>query len=257
MAGADSPGEPKPRVRSAARAIALLQAIAAHGGGGIGATELARDLGLSRQVVYHLLHTLSALQMVRKTNGNRYLLGLGVATLAQGFNRQFQAPDFLLPYAREAAEATGETAYAVGWVEGEIVVLASARGGLPVQAAEIPRGFAGDAHARASGKLLLAMSPADQVDAYLQRHPRTRRTAHTVASRSGLKTQFAEIREQGFAMDREEFAEGLSCLAVPIGRMPAAFALGISAPTDRLTERQAAYLHSLRGVVAAHEGLSK
>ncbi len=248
MTAARDDAVPRPRVQSAARAIQLLQAVAEQRGDGISAKELSDRLGIPRQVVYHLIHTLAGLDMLRKTRGSRYVLGLGVGPLAQGFRRQLRAPDFLAHYVHETAARTGETAYAVGWVDDRIVVLATARGALPVQAAEVPHGYADDAHARASGKLLLAMAPAEEVARYLAHHPLRRRTSHTLTDLDAFGAELAAIRSRWAAMEREEFAAGLACMAVPIGPVPATLVLGISAPTPRFDERQGSYLQILREV---------
>ncbi|MCC7413290.1 MAG: IclR family transcriptional regulator [Gammaproteobacteria bacterium] len=245
----DDAGRSRPRVQSAARAIRVLQAVARNGGGGLSAKELSEQLALPRQVVYHLVHTLVSLDMLRKARGSRYVLGLGVGMLAQGFRRQLMAPDFLGRYVDAAAARTGETAYAVGWLDGRIVVLATARGGLPVHAAEIPHGFADDAHARASGKLLLAMAPQTEIDRYLARHPLTARTANTLTTPTALHRELARIRTQWIGIEREEFAPGLACVAVPIGPVPAVLVLGISAPLQRLDEHLEAYVRALREVI--------
>ncbi len=238
----------KPRVQSAARAIQILQAVARHRGDGISAREIAETLDLPRQVVYHLVHTLLGLDMLRKTRGARYALGLGVAPLAQAFRQQLMAPDFLAQYVKEAAARTGETAYAVGWVDERIVVLATAQGRLPVLAAEVPHGFADDAHARASGKLLLAMASEIDTSRYLAQHPLRPRTPHTFTELPAFMAELARIRAQWFAIDAEEFSPGLTCLAVPIGAVPSTLVLGISAPTERFELRRESYLRSLREV---------
>lgn len=239
----------KPRVQSAARTIQILQAVAQHHGNGISAREIAEQLGLPRQVVYHLIHTLAAMDMLRRTGASRYVLGLGVAPLAHGFRRQLMAPDFLAHYVNEAAARTGETAYAVGWVDERIVVLATARGVLPVLAAEVPYGFADDAHARASGKLLLAMASDEDIERYVSQHPLRRRTPNTLADMSALRREINRIRERHYATEREEFSLGLACVAIPIGPMPSTLVLGISAPTQRFDEHRDSYLQGLRGVV--------
>lgn len=238
----------KPRVQSAARTIQILTAVAGHSATGISAKDLSLRLHLPRQVVYHLLHTLVSMHMLRKSGGTRYVLGLGVGVLAQGFKRQLMAPDFLGQYVHEAAALTGETAYAVGWVDDRIVVLATARGALPVHAAEVPHGYADDAHARASGKLLLAMAPEADVERYIARHPLTRRTPNTLTDPQALRRELEQIRSGWVSLEREEFSAGLACIAVPIGPAPSALALGISAPTQRFDENRQLYVERLRKV---------
>ncbi|MHA6692484.1 helix-turn-helix domain-containing protein [Devosia sp. A449] len=118
----DKLGPKAPRVQSAARTVEILLAVARHGPGGISAKNLSLELDLPRQVVYHQLHTLVSVDMLRKAGGSSYVLGLAVSTLVNGYRRQMAAPDQMGRFTELAAELTGETAYMVGWIDGEIVV---------------------------------------------------------------------------------------------------------------------------------------
>jgi IclR family transcriptional regulator, acetate operon repressor len=238
----------KPRVQSAARTIDILQAVAREGAFGLSAKDISDQLKIPRQVIYHLVHTLVSVDMLRKVDGSNYVLGLGMAALAQGFRRQMATADHIARYADLVARETGEAAYVSGWVDGEIVVLASARGSAPIQAAEVPQGQAGNAHARASGKLLLAMSSAAETASYLRGHNFNRLTPNTIVDPDAFEAELGDIRKDWIGYDREEFSLGLSCMAVPIGQAPAQFVLGVSAPTPRFLSRRADYLAVLRRI---------
>lgn len=234
--------EQKPRVQTAARTVNLLTEVAVSGPAGISAKRLSENLGLPRQVVYHLIHTLLGIGAVRKVGSSNIVLGLSMAPIAEGFRIQLGSGDLLMRYASMAAKATGETAYVVGWVDNKIVVLASARGSSAIAAAEIPQGTTGDAHARASGKLLLSAVPKETVDEYIARNPLTPRTHNTITTRDAFDAELAIIREQGLSFDREEYTLGLSCMAVPLGsRQLPRLALGISAPTARFHDNVGHY----------------
>jgi len=43
---------------------------------GLKAKEIMEKLGLSRQVTYHLIHTMHGTGIIRKNDSNRYVLGL-------------------------------------------------------------------------------------------------------------------------------------------------------------------------------------
>lgn len=243
-------GIDKPRVRSAARAVQILQLVAQADSDGISASAISAQLSLPRQVVYHLAHTLVGMKMLRKVGRGSYLLGLGAAGIATGLRRQLVSGEVMSVYAERAAEATGETAYIVSWLDDEIVVLGTARGRGMIQAVEVPRGTAGDAHARASGKMLLAMVGDAERNAYLKRHPLRRRTASTITTRARLEEELELIRTRRFATECGEYEDGLSCLAVPIGPEPTSLVLGISAPSQRLTMELDSYLATLRHIAA-------
>ena len=101
----------KPRIQSAVRTIDVLQVVARASSSGVSARDLSAELKLPRQVIYHLIHTLLSVNMLRQVGGKNYVLGLSTANLARGYRRQTSAPEYLARYAERAAGETGETAY--------------------------------------------------------------------------------------------------------------------------------------------------
>jgi IclR family transcriptional regulator, acetate operon repressor len=244
-AAACGKSKPRPRVQSVARATGILLAIA-QTDSGLTTKEISERVGIGRQATYHLLHTLVGAGILTRDDRNRYLLGLRIGVLVQGFERQLAPSEHLGPIVRELAHDTGETAYASGWWSGEIVTLTSTRGTSAVQAADVPHGHVGNAHARASGKLLLAFAPPALRDAYLDARELGRLTPKTLTDRGALEREFALIRERGYAVDDEEFAPGLCCLAYPLDAGYSPFVLAISAPRERFFEQRATYLATVR-----------
>ena len=134
------------------------------------------------------------------------------------------------------------------WVDGKIVVLSTARGSSAVQAAEVPQGFSGFAHARATGKLLLALADQGTRDAYLKQGSLAPVTARTITESKILADQLRTIAQQRYSVDEEEFSLGLCCLAVPFDGFDGQVALGISVPTDRFHANFGSYLEALRRI---------
>lgn len=233
--------DPKPRIQSAVRTISILLAVA-ESADGLKAREIMEKVALSRQVTYHMIQTMLSTGIIRKNDKNRYVLGLAAVSLAEGFRRQLAPPEHLARRVRSIVAATGETAYAGGWVDGEIVALATARGESPVGAAQVPQGYSGYAHARATGKLLLALAEPAVRQAYLARHILEARTRNTITDLDELHNEFERIRARGYATDNEELNEGLQCLAVPVEGLGGRFALGISVPKERFAANFDRYL---------------
>lgn len=236
---------PKPRVQTAVRTISILLAVSASSEG-LRAKDISEKLGLPRQVTYHLLHSLLGTGILRRNAQNCYVLGLAAAAVADGFRRQLEPPEELAPRVRAAVAVTGETSYASGWVDGRIAVLASARGRSVVQAAEVPHGYSAHGHARASGKLLLALSDPVTRETYLAGNPLVALTARTITSSEGLRRELEAVVRQGYAVDDEEFSEGLCCLAVPVEGLGSHFTLGIAVPSERFRANFDRYLANLR-----------
>jgi len=249
-ASAADGGAQRPRVQSAARTVAILLAVA-QSESGLAPREISERVGIGRQATYHLLHTLQGTGMLTRNARNRYVLGLRVGTLAEAFGRQLAPAEHLAPLVRTLAQRTGETAYAAGWWSGEITTLCVTRGTNPVQAGEVPQGYAGNAHARASGKLLMAFASDAVREAYLERHPLTPLTPDTIVERAALDRELAAIRERGYALDHEEYAPGLCCVAMAFDSGYSPFALALSAPRERFATERERYLDALRELAKA------
>jgi len=232
--------ELKPRIQSVARALSLLDEIA-HSAQGCTAQELSEAVGLSRATTYHLLQTLAAAGYIARGPAHRYRLAIGISPLVQAFERHV-LPDDLLPLARALAARTGESAYVAARQGSELVLLCGVPGHHQVAVASSPLGPIDDGHARASGKLLLALAPEDARERYLAAHPLTRVTRATITSRDALLQEFERIRAAGYAFDAEEFHEGVCCLAAPLGRGGTSYALALSAPKERYEALREEYL---------------
>lgn len=246
---ADRPSQ-KPRIQSVARATDVLIEVA-RSPRGLTSKQITEQLDMSRQGAYHLIHTLTSAGFLTRTGEGRYALGLKIGTLAAAFPRHLTPEEHLAPYVRALATATGETSYAAGWQGDDIVVLSVARGDSAVQAAEIVRGTAEDGHARASGKLLLAHASSDLLERYFRSHTLRARTANTITDRQRLLDELEVIKEQGYAVDEEEFAEGLICIAVPLDRGASPFVIGVSVPAERFRANRYHYVNTT--LEQAHE----
>jgi IclR family transcriptional regulator, acetate operon repressor len=238
------------RIQSVARAVRLLMLIASGETDGT-AKELARATGIAVPTTHHLLSTLVDEGMLAKDSAARYLLGTKAAVLADALERAVTAPEYLLEPLRQLSATTGETSYVASWRRGDIRVLASIEGHLPVRVS-LPLGPYTDAHARATGKLLLAMTAEEMRRAYLAAHPLRPLTPRTIADPTRLEAEFEKIRADGYAVDEEQFQPGVSCVAGPVideGVVVAAYS--ISVPSPRFAESKQRLIDAVLSVAQA------
>jgi IclR family acetate operon transcriptional repressor len=227
------------QIRSVSRATRILALLARHGDG-CTATEAAALLEIPVPTVHHLLSTLVAEGFVAKDSGRRYHLGPQVGVLADALRYQLTAPEYLLSPLRRLSQSTGETVYLSAWRHGEIVVLACIEGDAPVRVRGPHVGMSGFAHARASGKLLLAFANSVERETYLHAHRLEQLTARTVVDANELDAELQLIARRGYAVDEEEFREDVACVSAPIvegGAVIAAYT--ISSPASRFRQRRA------------------
>ena len=226
-------------IRSVARASRILVELGEQPDGRT-AKEVAVALALPLPTTYHLLGTLVAEGFAAKDSRRRYRLGPALGTIADSYIRQFSPPEYLIGPLHRLADETGETVYVVTWRHNRIVVLASMEGGSAVRVAGVHLGYVESAHARASGKLLLAFASEEVRTAYLALNPLVPVTLRTIVQADEFELDLERIRLRGYAVDEEEFREGVSCVAAPVtegGQAVSAYSL--SAPTERFGRRRA------------------
>jgi IclR family transcriptional regulator, acetate operon repressor len=105
-------------------------------------------------------------------------------------------------------------------------------------------------HCSAIGKLFLAFTPASRRRRLLQHLELRRYTEHTIVDPASLEAELRQIRKQQVSYDREEFLDGVVCVAVPVlGRNGELLAgVAIQAPQARMgIEGGRAHLPVLRG----------
>ena len=100
-----------------------------------------------------------------------------------------------------------------------------------------------NAHALAMGKVVLALLDSTGLARYVARGLKSF-TPHTITSPQELAAELERVREDGFAVDREEMAENFCCIAAPIfdqrGRFVAALGMSVTATVfDAEVERLA------------------
>ena len=71
-------------------------------------------------------------------------------------------------------------------------------------------------HCAAPGKALLAYSRLNEVAEVIRAEGLPQQTRNTIHTATALKSELEKIRRNGFALDIEEYSQGLLCYAVPI-----------------------------------------
>jgi IclR family acetate operon transcriptional repressor len=121
-----------------------------------------------------------------------------------------------VPALEALAQRFGETAHYARLDGHEIVYVAKVSP--PVHGVRMTSVIGGrnPAHCTGVGKALLAHALPDRaaVDAYVRLHgPLEARTVHTITDPAALHAELERVREQGYAVDREESELGINCVA--------------------------------------------
>jgi DNA-binding IclR family transcriptional regulator len=218
-------------VGSVARAIAVLETLAAHPEG-LGVNELGRRLGVNASSASRLLATLEQGGLVERDALGPYRLGLGLLRLAHAALDRLDVRELARPLLAELARSTGETAtlslpetgpgaaVTVDFVRSPASVASTAVLGRPT----VP-------HATAVGKVVLAFRPGG-----LPPQPLAVLTDRTITDAGALERAIAEVRGRGWAEALGEREPDLHAVAVPVagpgGELVAV--LGVQGPAGRL-----------------------
>ncbi|MDF3038745.1 MAG: IclR family transcriptional regulator [Thermomicrobiales bacterium] len=203
-------------VRSLAKGLAILELLAAEGGG-MRLAELARRLGFNRTTTHHLLATLRDSGFVdQEPHTKLYSLGYRLVGLVNEFVSDAAVGSLGRGPVQALRDATGDTAYLTvlqGW---ELFTVFEAPGSQPIHPRRPKRRGQTFLHATASGKTLLAYLPAIELEEVVATVELPRFTPNTIDSSSELRQELASIRQHGYALDREEFLTGVASIAAPV-----------------------------------------
>ena len=227
-------------VQSVDRALDLLEALASSEGE-VSITSLANRTSLHVSTVHRLLTTLLRRGYVRQNpDTSRYFAGAKLSTLAEAQSRFNELRHRARPVLRALTEQTRETANLVVLDDITAVYIDT------VPSPQVVRLFTAignrvPLHATGGGKALLAWLSQDRRDALIDRLELRAHTIRTIDERPALRRALDEIRERGYAIDDEEYDEGVRCVAVPVGPIGSPIAaISLSAPASRFSRQRAA-----------------
>lgn len=198
--------------------------------------EIARRTELNEATVLRYLNSLVALGYIERFNANQYRLGWEIFRLGQrAFSNQVPS-DAVIPTMERLMNEFNETVNFAAHKDRSVVILDVVEGRRAVtKVSDV--GQTDPWHASALGKALLATMPDSVWRDIVASAGMPALTGHTITSMKKMAAEINEIRERGFAVDREEAAEELTCVAAAVPAHdggPARYALSISFLTHRL-----------------------
>lgn len=236
-AGVTGRADPGGSLTSVGKALALLDAFRSPAKV-LGVTELATRVGLPKATTHRLLGAMVEYGYLQR-EGNRYCLAPRVFEL--GNQVPMCGPSGLreraAPVMTELFAATEETIHLAMPVDNEVLYLAKIMGRHAIPWSTRV-GARSPAHCTALGKVLLAFGGPQARAAATQLDLR-RFTPYTLYQPGRLLQSLEQTRNDGIAVDHEEFRLGLTCIAAPI--------------IDHRTGRAIAAL-SISSLTSAHDG---
>ncbi|MFC5502636.1 IclR family transcriptional regulator [Lysinimonas soli] len=196
------------------RGLAVLN-IVARGEGEATARQIATELELHQATCYHLLRTLVSEEYITRTPNGKYDVGPRGGALGYHLERQFGPRAELSAILTRLHTQTHETAYVAGWRNGTMVIQQFLSGSGPIAVGNLDVGYGANLHARASCLSVLAYLPQELVEVMLQGTRFEKLTANTIGSFDELLVRLEQVRRTGYAIDDEEFSDGVCCVSAP------------------------------------------
>jgi DNA-binding IclR family transcriptional regulator len=201
-----------PAVDRAVRILLLLSASSRE----MTLAEISAETGWHKSSVHKILVTLEHHGFLDRNEATkRYALGIELAKCGQSVLNKLRINQSAKLILKELADYSGETAtFAI--LRGTKIVIVDVvepRGELRVAP---PIGTIDPLTAKSNGKAVLAWLPEDRVNEIIQMEGLPLKTRNSITKAKIYRTELLTVREQGYAIDIEEFQEGISAVSAPV-----------------------------------------
>ena len=201
--------------------------------------QISRALHVPRTTVLRIATSLVREGLLETDAHHAYTLGPALIYLGIRAMDGVDLTGLAKPLLKQIAHQTGETAHLAMLSDDKSLLLEVCQSPLPIRAGA-PAGTLADLHCSATGKVFLTWNFADGLNAFFDRVKPSSHTARTITTAERMAKETSFILKNGYAVDEEEFYDGIRCVAVPVlnSRGRVHVALGITGVTGRLTRRR-------------------
>lgn len=215
-------------------ALRVLRLLAEHPDG-LGVSDISRRLEIGRSTAHLLLSTLAEQEFATQTGERRYVLGFTAFEIGAAVPDTTRFGGKVLGPMRELADLSGE-AVSLAVPRNRDAVIVQRFESQQVLRVDIGIGTRMPMVTCASGKVMLAAMPEEEVDRLYPNEELPSTTRHSVRTKAELKASvLPEVRIRRYATTLGEFAEGIDGVGAGItDRRGAIIAcLSVAGPSSR------------------------
>lgn len=225
-------------VRVVDRVFDIIEVLAADKHG-LTLSQIALDTGMSKSTVHRLLTTMQERRYVERSEDGTYTLGYKFIETASNHINSLELLTEAKPFLSRMLWDLNLTTH-LGVLEGPDVVYMEKMDVYPNTRLYTQVGYRSPAYCSSMGKCLMACLSGEELDQTLDCCDFVRHTPHTICDRDQLKAQLRQVRQQGWAMDDEEYQLGHRCIGAPVFdyRGAAIAAVSASGPITQLTDER-------------------
>ncbi len=203
-------------------------------------SEIAKMLEVDKSTVSRMIETLRKHDMVQINRvTKKYRLGLRILHLATTLEKNLNIIDIAKPIIRNVADDLGQSVHLCAFNNMTTYVIDQVvRGSAYSLSATI--GMIEPMHASSVGKCIMAYRREDFIEKALENYNYEKYTENTIVNTKEFLEELEKIKKQGYAVDDEEIAEGVRCVAVPIFGIgnQVRYSIGISGTVNFMTEEK-------------------
>jgi len=181
----------------------------------MGISGISNALGYHKSTVFNIVHTLEDLGVLENGSESKFRLGPRLYALGKAAGGGSELVSTVHPYLEEIGERTrlsvflgirsGNMAMILDKVDSPTDIRISSEVGMAIPL------FAG-----AGGKVLLSQLSDKELDSLLSENKLLKFTSASCVNKKKFKEMIRRVRQEAFAMDDEEYVEGIRALAVPL-----------------------------------------
>ncbi len=224
-------------VKSAKRVMQILDLLRDYPLG-LTISEVGRLLKLPKSSTHELLHSMAQGKYLQQDR-TRYSLGLKVFEIGQAAVRSSELIQYARPAMRWIGEELNESVQLATLDGTEVVYLSKMQFRREIRLQSKVGGRI-PAYATGLGKAILSKIPNDEVRNRFSKISFEKFTPNTLHSIDALLKDLEKIRKIGYAVDREEYAKGVFCYAMPVmdSLNKTLGAISVSLPCEPLDKMQ-------------------
>ena len=217
-------------VQSLDRGIQILMILAERSSASI--TELAEALDVDKSTASRLAETLRQRDMVRvDPETKKFRLGFRILHLGEALKDNLNVIAIARPMLLSLSAQINESVHFCAYNNKSVYVMDQVRSNKNY-ALSATVGMIEPLHCSSVGKCILAYRRPDTIRTLLEDYTFTKYTEKTIVSKEALLVHLETIRQAGYALDDEEMAPGVLCIAVPVYdyRNSVRYSIGVSGP---------------------------
>lgn len=222
-------------IKSIVKAVWVINTLVAAGQS-LSLSQMSAKLQISKSTLHGIVSTLVDVGfVVQEQQTGRYRLGTRLFEIGSAICNQWNVRKIAYPLIQQIVAEIDETVHMAVLDGGEVLYINKQESTNSVRIVT-DIGVKLPAHCTGLGKALLSGLGMLELQRLIKQKGLTKHTETTITDPDELWKELEKIRRLGYAVDEQEFVEGLRCVAVPIYNHSGEIisALSISGPVSRM-----------------------